>query len=135
MMNEKIIETDEGTFHYCVYCEDYLPIEEFYKCPKCKSGYQYRCIPCHKRRWRELNPAYPTDEETLKILLTRMGFDTNSEKTIYEQFVERVFEKSGVDLTQKIPRKRGKYKHLNPPPAASKEYYHWYNKMVRRKKD
>jgi len=134
-MIEKIIETSEGTFHYCTNCEDYLPIGEFYRCAKCVSGYQYRCKPCYRRRWRELNPVYPTDEETLKILLSRMGFDTNSEKTIHEQFVERVLEKNGVDLTQKIPRRRGKHYHLNPPHYASKEYSNWYNQVVRKKKD
>jgi hypothetical protein len=64
-----------------------------------------------------------------------MGYDTNSEKTINEQFIEKVFEKSGVDLTIPIKRKRGKYKHLNPPKVGTTDYYNWYNKEVRRKKD
>ena len=130
----KLIDTTEGQFHYCVSCEDYKPVSEFYKCPKCKSGYQYSCVTCHRVRWRELNPEPITDEEALDHILTKMGYDTNGDKTIHEQFVERVFEKSGVDLTIPIKRKRGKYIHLNPPPCNTKDYYNWYNKEIRRKK-
>ena len=131
----KLIDTEEGQFHYCTTCEDYKPISEFYLCPKCKSGYQYSCIPCHRVRWRELNPEPISDEEALNIIFTKMGYDTNSEKTINEQFIEKVFEKSGIDLTIPIKRKRGKYKHLNPPQCGTTDYYNWYNKEVRRKKD
>jgi hypothetical protein len=133
----KLIDTDEGKFHYCINCEEYKPITDFYLCPRCKSGYQYRCIPCHHVRYRELNPEPISDEEALKFILTKMGYDTNSEKTINEQFIEKVFEKSGLDLTIPIKRKRkkGKYKHLNPPPCGTTDYYNWYNKEIRRKKD
>ena len=130
----KLIDTDEGKFHYCVTCEDYKPITEFYQCPKCKSGYQYSCIPCHRVRWRELNPEPISDEEALKFIFNKMGYDTNGDKTINEQFIERVFEKSGVDLTIPIKRKRSKYIHLNPPPCGTTEYHNWYNKEIRRKK-
>jgi hypothetical protein len=130
----KIIDTDEGQFHYCTTCEDYKPITDFYLCPKCKSGYQYRCIPCHRVRWRELHPVQPTDEEMLKFMFSKMGYDTSGDKSIADQFVERVFEKSGVDLTIPIKRTRSKYKHLNPPPCGTTDYYNWYNKEIRRKK-
>ena len=131
----KLIDTTEGQFHYCVSCEDYKPIAEFYKCPKCKSGYQYSCVTCHRVRWRELNPEPITDEEALDHILTKMGYDTNGDKTIHEQFVERVLERSGVDLTIPMKRKRNtKYKHLNPPHWGTSEYHNWYNKEIRKKK-
>jgi len=88
----KLIDTDEGQFHYCVTCEDYKPVSEFYKCPKCKTGYQYSCITCHRVRWRELNPEPISDEEALKFIFNKMGYDTTGDKTINEQFIERVFE-------------------------------------------
>ena len=130
----KIIDTDDGQFHYCTNCEDYKPIEDFYVCIKCVSGYQYRCKPCYKRRWRELNPVQPTDEEMLNLMFTQMGYDTDSDKTIAEQFIEKVFQKSGVDLTIPIKRRRSKYEHLNPPQIGTKEYFNWYNREVRKKK-
>ncbi len=131
----KLIDTDEGQFHYCVTCEDYKPVSEFYKCPKCKTGYQYSCITCHRVRWRELNPEPISDEEALEHILTKMGYDTNGDKTIHEQFVERVLERSGVDLTIPMKRKRNtKYKHLNPPHWGTSEYHNWYNKEIRKKK-
>ena len=130
----KIIDTDEGQFHYCTTCEDYKPITDFYLCPKCKSGYQYSCKPCHRVRWRELNPVQPTDEEMLKFMFTKMGYDTSGDKSINEQFIEKVFEKNGVDLTIPIKRTRSKYSHLNPPKVGTTEYYNWYNKEIRRKK-
>lgn len=130
----KLIDTDEGQFHYCVSCEDYKPVAEFYKCPKCKTGYQYSCITCHRVRWRELNPEPISDEEALKFIFDKMGYDTKGDKSIHEQFVEKVLEKSGVDLTLPIKRKRGKYNHLNPPAWGTKDYFNWYNKEIRRKK-
>jgi hypothetical protein len=131
----KLIDTDEGQFHYCITCEEYKPLAEFYVCERCKSGYQYSCIPCHRIKYRELNPIQPTDEEMMEIIFTRMGYDTKSEKTINEQFIERVYEKNGVDLTIPIKNKRSKYRHLNPPKYGTTDYYNWYNKEVRRKKD
>ena len=129
----KLINTDDGQFHYCTTCKDYKPITDFYLCPRCKSGYQYTCIPCHRVRWRELNPVQPTDEEMLELLFTTMGYDTKSDKSIHEQFVERVLEKNGVDLNEPIKLKRSKYKHLNPPPYGTRDYYNWYHKEIRRK--
>ena len=138
-MIPKLIETDEGPHHYCLTCEEYKPTGDFYPCNTCKSGYQYHCKECHKREWkiRRGNFSEISDEKAMEIILTRMGYDVNSEKTINEQFVERVFEKNGVDLNN-LPiskRRRGKYSHLNPPSYASKEYYNWYNREIRRKKD
>jgi len=131
----KLIDTTEGQFHYCVSCEDYKPVSEFYKCPKCKSGYQYSCVTCHRVRWRELNPEPISDEQALEHILTKMGYDTNGDKTIHEQFVERVLERSGIDLTIPMKRKRNtKYKHLNPPHWGTNEYHNWYNKEIRKKK-
>ena len=130
----KIIDTDEGQFHYCTTCEDYKPITDFYLCPKCKSGYQYSCKPCHRVRWRELNPVQLTDEEALNLIFTKMGYDTSGDKSINEQFIEKVFEKNGVDLTIPIKRTRSKYIHLHPPPCGTRDYYNWYNKEIRRKK-
>ena len=130
----KLIDTTEGQFHYCVSCEDYKPITDFYLCPKCKSGYQYSCKSCHRVRWRELNPVQLTDEEVLNLIFTKMGYDTSGDKSINEQFIEKVFEKNGVDLTIPIKRTRSKYSHLNPPKVGTTEYYNWYNKEIRRKK-
>ena len=130
----KIIDTDEGQFHYCTTCEEYKPITDFYLCPKCKSGYQYSCKPCHRVRWRELNPVQLTDEEVLNLIFTNMGYDISGDKSINEQFIEKVFEKNGVDLTIPIKRTRSKYSHLNPPKVGTTEYYNWYNKEIRRKK-
>ena len=130
----KLIDTDEGQFHYCVTCEDYKPVAQFYQCPKCKSGYQYSCVSCHRVRWRELNPEPISDEEALNFIFTKMGYDTKSDKSIHEQFVERVLEKNGVDLNEPIKLKRSKYKHLNPPKCGTREYFNWYNKEIRRKK-
>lgn len=132
----KLIETDEGPHHYCSTCEEYKPIGDFYPCNTCKSGYQYHCKECHKREWkiRRGNFSEISDEKAMEIILTRMGYDVNSEKTINEQFVERVFEKNGVDLNN-LPKRRSKYVHLNPPQYGTREYHRWYNNMVRRKKD
>lgn len=135
-MIPKIIETDEGTYHYCVTCEEYKPLDDFYNCKTCKSGYHYHCKDCHKREWkiRRGNFSEISDEKAMEIIFTRMGYDVNSEKTIHQQFVERVLETKGIDLNN-LPKRIGKYTHLNPPKYGSKEYYRWYNNMIRRKKD
>lgn len=128
----RLIETDEGTFHYCAKCEDYKPIQDFGKCPSCKTGYQYSCASCLRIRWRELNPEPISDEKALEFILTKMGYNTNGDKSIHQQFVEKTLEKHGVDVNK--PKKRGragKYTHLNPPPSGTKEYTNWYNRVIR----
>jgi hypothetical protein len=69
----------------------------------------------------------------LELLFTTMGYDTKSDKSIHEQFVERVLQKNGVDLNEKRRLNRSKYKHLNPPQYGTREYYNWYNNNIRRK--
>ncbi len=40
----KLIDTDEGQFHYCVTCEDYKPVSEFYKCPNREKKFKIAAL-------------------------------------------------------------------------------------------
>lgn len=128
----KLIDTDEGQFHYCIKCEDYKSLENFYKEPKTSTGYQGTCRSCRQDRWRELNPEPIPDDVALSIILGKMGYDTKADKTIHEQFIEHALDKYGVDLLSlNIRNATRKYSHLNPPKSGTKEYARWYSKMIR----
>jgi hypothetical protein len=73
------------------------------------------------------NPLFSVNPESITVCLGWGDF--------ISPHTRRVYEKNGVDLTIPIKNKRSKYRHLNPPKYGTRDYYNWYNKEVRRKKD
>lgn len=137
---ERIIyDDDDNELVWCSEEKEYKPSTEFELSIYTEHGYMRFCKDCrilYQEKYKNVNDVRKENDKDLSLeLLKRMGYDTDGDKTINEQFIEKVFEKSGVDLTIPIKRTRSKYKHLDPPKVGTKEYFNWYNKNVRNKKD
>lgn len=74
----------------CRVCGIYKPIDKFVKCKKSPDGRTNRCKPCknyHQREARKDNMIMKKYEiELSKQLLQYMGYDTNSDIPVHEQF-------------------------------------------------
>jgi hypothetical protein len=134
-----IYDDNDNELVWCSEEKGYKPATDFEISLNTEHGYNSHCKDCRilfLERYKDSSVIRKENEkELLDILLTQIGYDTAGDKTINEQFIEKAFEKYGVDLTIPIKRIRSKYKHLNPPKVGTKEYFNWYNKNVRNKKD
>jgi len=134
-----IYDDDDNELVWCSEEKEYKPPTEFDLSVNTEHGYMRFCKECrilNQERYKNSNVnKIENNKEMLDIVFKQIGYDTNGDKTINEQFIEKAFEKYGVDLTIPIKRIRSKYKHLNPPQIGTKEYFNWYNKNVRNKKD
>jgi len=82
-----IIESDEGTSHFCNGHNDYLPIGEFTIDKRNTSGYSNRCKECIYARRRELSDKPIDVTGFTKTILENLGYDTNGSLTVHEQFL------------------------------------------------
>ena len=134
-----IYDDNDNELVWCSEEKGYKPSSDFEISLNTEHGYVNHCRNCRihfLEKYKDSNDNRKQNEkELLNILFKQIGYDTDGDKTINEQFIERVFEKSGVDLTIPIKRtRRTKYPHLNPPQCGTTDYYNWYNKEIRRKK-
>lgn len=133
-----IYDDDDNELVWCSEEKQYKPATEFDSSIYTEHGYMSICKDCrilNKVKYKNAGQLRIDEEKKIAHkMLENIGYDTNSEKSIHEQFVEKVFEKRGIDLTLPIKRTRSKYKHLDPPKVGTKEYFNWYNQNVRNKK-
>jgi len=132
-----IYDDDDNELVWCSEEKEYKPPSEFDLSIYTEHGYMRFCKECrilNKTRYEHSNLVkQENNKEIIDILFKKIGYDTDGDKSIHEQFVEKVLEKRGIDLTLPIKRTRSKYKHLNPPKVGTKEYFNWYNKNIRNK--
>jgi hypothetical protein len=83
---QKLIETDEGTFHWCSHEKEYRPVELFRQNLK---GYHFFCDECmdkinDKKVYNIFDPI-PHSNRVLEIL----GYDLDSDVPVSEQFIKK----------------------------------------------
>ena len=92
----------------CNLCGHSKELNEFVKGATTADGYTGRCKKCmailsKKRRDKENTGQYtaielsqkPDDAEAARQVLIRLGYDFDQEKSIHEQFLERIATKYG----------------------------------------
>lgn len=88
----KVIHTANGVLVWCTKGNQYKPAEEFYTWKSHSSGYSSSCKKCtldyNRKMDREFRGKdnYETKEEYVDFILTKLGYDVESEIPIYEQF-------------------------------------------------
>ena len=89
----KIIYVDDEEYVWCSYEKEYLLYSEFET--NDKGEYKQFCIKCSEEIYSSRNMNYSMGaqernqyvEEQSKLMLTRLGYDVNSEFSIHEQFL------------------------------------------------
>lgn len=87
----RYIEDEDGVAKLlCKKCEEYSPLEDFPICEKCRYGRMYVCKECfNQKRRNERTPAVP-NRDVVNEWFRNMGYEIGGEKSIHEQFMERV---------------------------------------------
>lgn len=96
--SDRYIVIDGKELCRCKNHDTFLPCEEFYPRIKSATGYDYNCKQCmidrsrvHKQNrkpWGELN-----DNEAREHILKSMGYNTNSEDSIHQQFLKKYHDR------------------------------------------
>ena len=89
--------TARGWEFFCRICGDYQPESQFYKKKDSKWGLAHSCKIHSTRKGDEdkdmehikFDPLKESDFVGAKKLLEALGYDTNSEKSVHQQFMER----------------------------------------------
>lgn len=106
---QKRILSDEGWLNYCSMCEGYKPEHEFNKDKNRPFGRYYICKEHRREKYNERNNIDPndglehiklvfvkeSDEEGKDRFLSGIGYDLEGDKSIHEQFLQRIQEKYG----------------------------------------
>lgn len=88
---------------YCSRCHDLKLETEFFKNKRFEDGLDYYCKTCRvivnrKKRHKpedmdlsyiKISYARPKDYHDMYLMLEKMGYDLNSEKSIHEQFCDK----------------------------------------------
>ena len=89
---------------FCTFAGEYKPAELFYEWKSSNNGYSPSCINCtflkrtgHGGIKQDRNEQYEKksqeDVRMAKEILTKLGYDVNSEIPVYQQFEKRMKEK------------------------------------------
>ncbi len=81
---KKLIETDEGIFHWCSHEKEYRPIELFQENHK---GYYFFCDECLVEINKRKNPTHFDPKPHSKRILEILGYDPESDVPVSEQFI------------------------------------------------
>jgi hypothetical protein len=96
--SKRLIKRDGELFCWCVKHNDYFPCEDFYKRDRTSTGYDYNCMTCIKeqaKKSREKHRAIPKENEKQisDHILTRLGYDTQSDVPVHEQFLKKYHDR------------------------------------------
>ena len=95
----------------CFKCKELKPFDDFYNFSRSYDGKTSTCKECWKDRYgkdRELNTRADHDEKVAKLMLTRMGYDLDSDLTIREQHLIRLKVRYGIDQEELLKSERVK---------------------------
>jgi hypothetical protein len=84
---QKIIETDEGTFHWCSHERDYRPIDMFRI--NIHGKYHFFCDDCQRKIADSVqHKAFDHHTPAMQIL-RNLGYDLDSSESVHQQFIRK----------------------------------------------
>ena len=88
-VGDRYLEEDGVTKHICSDCREYKTLDNFGKNSYTRNGLQYQCRQCISLRNKGEKPPPVSDKELSDMVLSSMGYDTNSNVPIHVQFQKK----------------------------------------------
>lgn len=109
---QKRILSEQGWLYYCSMCEGYKPETEFNQDKNRPFGVYYICKEHRKQNYNKVNNIDPNDnlnhiklvfvteqdEQMKHSFLSNMGYNTNTDKSVHQQFMDKIEKRYGKTL-------------------------------------
>jgi hypothetical protein len=96
--SKRLIKQGDTLLCWCVSHKEYLPCDQFYIRDRTSTGYDYNCSTCIKEQSKKNRAKKNTipkvsERELSNNLLTRLGYDLESDLTVHEQFIQKYHDR------------------------------------------